>query len=381
MNRRLLPIVGAGLALAAGALWYLFNASGGSPEKKAPPPVPVVTAKAELRDVALTLELAGRTEALESVSLRARVDGQVEAVPFAEGHHVARGDVLVRLDAADFAARRAQAEANLARDQAQAVKADADLQRAQSLKAKGFIADAGVDLARATLESAQATVGADRAALDLARLQVDYTVIRAPFDGIVGARLVFSGTAVKANDTILAVVNRVRPLFVTFNVPEKYLPRLKAEMKVKGGAVTVGVPGETARFTGELRFVDNAVDTGTGTIQVKAQLANEDEKLSSGQFVDVSLPLETLTQAITVPAEAIQQGPDGSFVYVVAEDGSAQLRKVTVTATQAQRATIGQGLAAGEPVVIEGQLRLVPGSPTRPANAKPPAAAPAPAAK
>lgn len=368
-RRRLLPIAAVLLLAAAGAWWALGR--GPAPEaKKEAPPVPVLMAKAVLRDLPLTLELTGRAEAYESVSLKARVDGQVQAVLFNEGGHVAQGDVLVRLDPADYEARLRQAEATLARDQAQLVKAQADVERAMSLKARGFLSDAGIDTARAAASSAEATVKADQAALDLARLQLGYTTVRAPFAGIVGARLVFPGTAVKANDTTLAVVNRVQPIFVTFSVPEKYLSRLRASRKGKAAAVSIAIPGDRNPMTGTIRFLDNAVDATTGTVQMKAQLANEGERLAPGQFVDVSLAVETLAQVVTVPAEAIQQGPVGSFVYVVKDD-HVEMRKLTLAATQHGIAAVKEGLAAGETVVTDGQLRLVPGAKVRPADAKP----------
>lgn len=371
MSRRRLLAIAAALLLAAAGAWWIFSPGAAPAEKKGPPPVPVLIAKAALRDVPITLELTGRAEAFESVSLKARVDGQVQAVLFNEGRHVAQGEVLLRLDPADYEARLRQAEAALARDQAQFVKAQADVERALSLKAKGFLSDAGVDTARAAAAGAEATVKADRAALDLARLQLGYTTVRAPFDGIVGARLVFPGTAVKANDTTLAVVNRVRPILVTFSVPEKYLPQLRAAARGKQEAIKVSVPGDKTAMTGTIRFVDNAVDTTTGTVQLKAQLANQGEKLSPGQFVDVSLAIEMLKGATTIPAEAVQQGPDGSFVYVVRDDLSVELRKLVLTATQRGLATVKEGLKPGETVVTDGQLRLVPGAKVRPADAKP----------
>jgi len=340
-------------------------------EKKGAPPAPVLMTRAAMRNVPLTLELTGRAEAFESVSLKARVDGQVLAVLFSEGRHVARGEVLLRLDPADYQARLRQAEATLARDQAQLVKAQADVERAISLKAKGFVSDAAIDTARAAASGAEATVKADQAVLDLALLQLGYTTVRAPFDGVVGARLVFPGTAVKANDTTLAVVNRVRPIFVSFSVPEKYLPRLRAGMKGKGAAVTVSVPGDKNPMTGTIRFLDNAVDATTGTVHMKAQLANDGERLSPGQFVDVSLAIETLVQVVTVPAEAVQQGPGGGYVYVVKEDQTVEMRKLTLAATQHGIAAVKEGLAAGETVVTDGQLRLVPGAKVRLADAKP----------
>jgi multidrug efflux system membrane fusion protein len=370
MNRRTLAGGAAILVLvAAGAGWY-FTGSGRTTEKKAPPPAIVATARAEQGDVTLTLVLTGRTEAPEAVSIRARVDGQVAESPSPEGRAVGRGDILVRLDDADFKARRDQAEANLARDQAQLTKAQADLDRAQSLKARGFLSDAAIDTNRAALESARATVAADRAALELARLQLEYTVVRAPIAGMTGARLVFPGTAVKANDTILAQVSRVQPLLVTFNVPERHLARLRAGARHDGGAVRVSLAGSTQSITGRLRFLDATVDTSTGTVLAKAEIANADQALSPGQFVTVSVDIETLHQAISVPAAAIQQGPSGAFVYMVGEGDTAVLRPVTIAAEQDGRVVIAEGLAAGDTVVTDGQLRLVPGARLRLAEAK-----------
>jgi multidrug efflux system membrane fusion protein len=374
MNWKLpLSIVVAAAAGIGG--WFYLDRDAASPAKKRPgaPEVPVLMAQAELRDVPLTLELTGRTAAFESVTIKARIDGQVQTVAFADGQHVRRGEVLVRLDPGDFDARLRQAEATLARDRAQQAKAQADLDRYTVLKARGFVSDASVADMRTALATSEATQKADQAAADLARLQTGYTTVTAPFDGIVGARLVYPGSAVKANDTALAVVNRVRPLYVGFAVAEKHLPRLGVAVGKgqKALPATVKLPGAAEPLSAEVRFLDNTVDPTTGTIQMKALLANDDERVAPGQFVDVSLPLEVLKQVVTVPAEAVQQGPDGPFLYVVQADGTAQLRKIEVAATQKRTAVIAKGVAAGDTVVVDGQLRLVPGAKVRSADAKP----------
>lgn len=349
------------LVLLAGG-FYLYGTSHQA-VKASRPAAPVILAQAEIRDVPLLLELTGRSEASESVSLRARVDGQVLAVPMQEGHHVKKGDVLVQLDPADFNARLRQAEANLARDQAQAVKARADVERYLSLKQRGFVSDEKVGEVRTAVSAQEATAKASLAALDLARLQVSYATIRAPFDGVVGAKLVFPGTAVKINDTMLAVVNKLRPLFVSFAVPEKYLPKIQAGMKDGVMKVQISVPGASSRvMLGEARFLDNTVDTTTGTIRMKARVDNDDETLAAGQFLNVSLQLDQLTGVVTVPAEAVQQGPEGPYVYVAKADETVELRKVNVSATQRGLALLAAGLAAGESVVVDGQLRLSPGA-------------------
>lgn len=358
------------LAATGGIAYWFGHNEQPAAKKNGSAPVPVQVARAEVRDVAVVLELTGRVEAYESVDIRARVDGQVQTIEFSEGRHVRRGDVLVQLERSDFEARTRQAEAALARDQALLAKARTDLERTLSLKAKGFVADAGVDAARSTLAAAEASVAADQAALDLATLQLGYTTLRAPFDGRVGARLVFPGTSIKANDTVLALVNRVKPALVSFNVPEKYLPLIRSA-RGKVDTITISRPGVPATQAGALSFIDNAVDTTTGTIQAKARLANDDEALVPGQFVTVAMTVQTLSNAVTVPLGAVQQGPAESYIYVVKDDQTVELRNITVAARQQGIAAIAHGLSAGEAVVIDGQLRLVPGARIRPADEAP----------
>lgn len=337
-----------------------------SPQAEAPkakPAVPVVVAVATARDVADEIRLVGRAEAWESVVVRARVDGQVRQVGYREGQHVHAGEVLLQLDAADYLARQRQAEAALARDQALADKARADVERYAALRQQGFVSEEKVNELRAAEAAARASVEADRAALELARLQVGYCTVKAPIAGVLGARLVFPGSAVKTNDTPLAVINRLDRLYVSFAVAEKYLPRLKPLLKNAALKAVVSLPGDAAHsVSGPVRFIDNAVDAATGTILMKAEIENRDEHLTPGQFLDVALTLETLRNAVTVPAEAIQQGPDGSLVFVVGGDDTAQPRKVQLTLVRAGLAVIGQGLKQGERVVTDGHVRLSPGA-------------------
>jgi len=341
-------------------------------KKTEAPPVPVTTAKAAERDMPVTLQVVGRGEAYESVVLKARVDGQVAAVLFSEGQHVKQGDVLIRLDPTDFAARLLQAQATAARDEALIAKTRSDTARYTALKERNFVSEEKVNDIRTNEAAAGANLRASQAAVELARLQLTYATIRAPFTGIVGARLVFPGSSVKINETNLAVVNRVRPLLVSFSVPEKYLPRLRTAMgsqatksasgKLGGMTVDVSLPSDSSqRYEGEVHFLDNAVDSATGTILMKAILPNTDEKLTPGQFLNVTLLLDTLRNAVTVPNEAVQQGADGNFIYVVKDDSSVEMRKIEVVAADAGLAAIGKGLKDGETVVTDGQLRLTPG--------------------
>ncbi len=371
------------IAAVAGVAYRIISARDAAQAKSArvPPAVPVALAQVTIRDMPRMLEVVGRAEAYASVALKSRVDGQVAAVNFTEGQHVRQGEVLVRLDPADFKARLLQAEATVARDQAQLAKAKVDVEHYIALKNRGFVSEEKVNDLRTVEASAAATLRVDQAAVDLARLQLSYSVIVAPSDGIVGARLVFPGTGVKNNDTTLAVVNQVRPIYVTFAVPEKHLPRIRAAMKAGVLKGTVSLPGGGERFEGEARFLDNAVDPASGTIQMKATFANAGEKLTPGQFVNVALVLDTVSNAQVIPAQAVQQGSQGNFVYVVKSDNSVEVRKIELLFTRDNLAVIDKGLQGGETVVTDGQLRLTPGVKVQAREAgKAPARSPAPAA-
>lgn len=362
MNARAVGVVVL-LCLAGGGAWWRYGADApATPKKAAPPPVPVALAQAERRDLPIRLDVVGRAEAYDSVTLRSRVDGQVAKVVYTEGQMVKPGDVLLRLDPADFEARLRQAEGVLARDQAQLAKARQDVERYVSLKARGFVSDEKVGEVRTAATAQEASVKADEAAVDLARLQLSYTTVRATIAGQLGARLVSPGTAVKTNDTPLAVVNRVQPLYVSFPVPEKYLPRVQAALR--GGAldVAVAVPGGGQKYVGKARFLDNAVDAASGTIQMKAVLPNDAQALTPGQFVNVGLALDVLRDAVTVPAEALQQGQEGPFVFAVGSDGAVQPRRIKVAAIQGGTVAVAEGLAPGDTVVTDGHLRLAPGT-------------------
>lgn len=326
-------------------------------------PVPVIAAEAVARDVPVTLQVVGRAEAFESVTIKSRVDGQVAAVLFTEGQHVNQGDVLIRLDPSDFATRLQQAEATASRDEALIAKMRADTARYTALKERNFVSEEKVNDIRTNEAAAMANLRASRAAAEVARLQLSYATIRAPITGVVGDRLVFPGSAVKANDVALAVVNRVRPLLVTFAVPEKHLPQLRAGRKAGELKVGVSEPGDAKkRLEGTVRFIDNAVDVSTGTIQLKAELANSDEALTPGQFLNVSLVLDTLKQAVSVPTNAVQQGADGNYLYVLKEDASVEMRRVEAVAVDNGFTAIRGEVAVGDKVITDGHLRLVPGA-------------------
>ena len=354
---------GIALFLVILAVLVLSACSEGNGKKKLePPPVPVTTAKAVENDVPVTLKVVGRAEAYESVILKSRVDGQVSAVLFKEGQHVKQGDILIRLDPTDFAARLQQAAATSARDEALIAKSRSDTARYTALKNRNFVSEEKVNDVRTNEAAASANLRASKAAEEVARLQFSYATIRAPFAGVVGARLVFPGSSIKINDTILAVVNRVQPLLINFSMPEKHLPRLREAMKSGRMKVDVSLPGDASQhFDGEVRFLDNAVDPATGTIMMKATLPNTDEKLTPGQFLNVTIILDTLIKAVTVPNEAIQQGAEGNYVFVVKEENRVEIRKVETATSNDGMTAVKKGLQIGDIVVTDGQLRLSPG--------------------
>jgi len=372
-NARRLLITVLFLAAAGGGAWYLLGraepeTAGGGRGKGGP--VPVVAEAARRADLPVVLNVIGRVQASESVTVRARVDGQVQGIHFNDGQQVARGAVLITLDDADFRARLAQAEANLARDKAQLIKARADLERWSNPKARAYVSEAQFNQVQAAAEAAEATVRADEAELTLAKLQLEYATVRAPIAGVAGSRLLSPGALVRANETDIAVINTVRPVDVTFAVPEKSLPALRAALKRGPVKTRVTISGDTgAALEGGTRFIDNAVDPATGTIQAKATLPNRDERLTPGQFVNVQLTLDTLRDAITVPGPAVQQGPKGSFVYVVQADGSAQMRPVEVVQAEGNVAAV-RNVHEGEQVVTDGHVRLTPGAKVKLADVK-----------
>lgn len=355
------------LAVGGGAYLYQRPSSrtgdGKGADKKDNAPVAVLVAKAKMQDMAIVLDLVGRGEAFESVSIKSRLDGQVLRVMYQEGQHVHAGNVLLQLDPSDFNARLKQAEAAQARDQAVLQQAEAQVGRYQSLKLQGFVSDEKVADLRSIAAAAAATVKADQSSVELARLQLSYATIRAPISGIVGAQLVFPGTAVKTNDTVLASVNRIQPLLVSFSLPENHLAELRNELSRGALTATVSVPGDGKNsYPASVNFVDNAVDPATGTVLMKARLDNKDEKLSAGQYLHVSLNLKTLKDAIVVPSEAVQQGPNGTVVYVVNPDNGITIRKAAVAASRDGLSAIASGIAAGETVITDGHLKLTPKS-------------------
>ncbi len=354
------------LALLAVALAMRFWRSGGGHGEqaaRAPAAVPVEVASATRGNVELSLKLIGRVEAWSTVSLRARVSGQLQSLSFTPGALVRQGSVLAQLDPRLLQAQLDQARGNVARDQALLQKAQADQRRYADMLARGFVSKADYDLYQANLAVARATLQSDRAAQELAQTQLDYASIRAPFDGIAGAPLVWPGAQISADSTDLVVLNQVEPVRVAFNIPEDSLPAVRDAQKHGALAVQVVVAGDQAApLAGTLEFIDNAVDASTGTIVLKARFDNAGHRLTPGQFVQVTLPTTRLMDVVSVPVQALQSSSGGSFVFVLGADGKVRQRYVTPGPTSAGHTVIDKGLKAGEQVVTEGQMLLVDGS-------------------
>jgi multidrug efflux system membrane fusion protein len=339
------------------------DSAGAHGDKHAPSAVPVEVASASQGDVELSLKVVGRVEAWSTVTLRARVSGQLQSLSFKPGTAVHKGDLLVQIDPSLLKAQLDQARGVVARDQAQLQKAQADQKRYADMLGKGFVSRADFDTYKANLAVAKAALQSDLAAQELAQTQLDYARIVAPFDGVTGTPLVWPGAQVSANSTDLVVLNQIEPVRVAFNIPEDSLPAVRAALAAGTIKVQVMISGDRqAPLVGSLDFVDNAVDATTGTIVLKARFGNADHRLTPGQFVQVILPTTRLAGVVSVPVEAMQSSTDGNFVFVVGADHTVQQRAVTPGPTSAGRTVIDKGLKAGEQVVTEGQMLLVAGS-------------------
>src|SRR5512138_630718 len=326
-------------------------------------PVPVTTASATQKDVPLELRTIGTARAFASISIKARVDGQLARVAFKQGDEVKRGDLIFEIDKRPFVAALNQVQAVLVRDLASLTNAEADMQRTDELAGSKAVPQTLVDANRAKVATLKASIEADKAAIESARLQLSFCAIASPVDGRMGLLLVDEGNMVKNNDTILAVVNQLKPIYVDFAVPERSLQEVREAAARGRPQVEVAPPQRPdSAVTGVLEVVNNQVDMATGTLMLRAKFSNEDEALWPGQFVNVQLTLGRLTNAVVVPAPALQTGQNGDFVFVVNEDKSVAKRPVALGPVRGNEAVIKSGLKVGETVVTDGQLRLVPGS-------------------
>jgi multidrug efflux system membrane fusion protein len=363
-NTRTYLILAACVVLVAAGLWWTFGGSGvqtAQQKKKGPPVISVLAGKALRKDVPFRVESLGTVQPLLTVSIRSRVDSQVVKVHFEDGAKVNEGDMLFTLDSRSIDAQILQAEATLARDKAQLEKANRDVERISGLAAKGTLSQVQEADAKTNVEVLKATVAQDEANLQNLRVMRTYYDVKAPVTGRIGVANVRQGAVVRSADagTPLATVNQIAPIYVAFGVPERFIPELRAA----GDKATVEVSfqSELNMSGGKVAFIENTVDPQTGTILVRGIFQNADEKLWPGTLASVRVTLRTDPNLVTVPAEAVQVGQKGSFVYVI-ENNIAKVKPVKVLRSADGEAVLSEGLNGDETVVTDGQLSLRDGS-------------------
>jgi len=377
-----------------GLICFAFFSSACSNEKPKKPvsvPLPVTVSTATQKTVPVQLRTIGNVQAYSTVTVKSKVGGELVRVHFTEGQDVKRGDLLFTIDPRSFEAALKEAEAKLERDLAQVQQAKANLERDliraknaeedakryEVLIEKGVVArqqyekmradadalEATVRADRAAVENAEAAVRADRAAVENAKIQLGYCLIRSPMDGRTGSLLIHQGTIVKAEDIHLLTILQIVPIYVSFSVPEQYLLDIKKFTALGTLRVEAVVPMNENRVEkGAITFIDNTVDSSTGTIRLKGTFENRERRLWPGQFVNVALTLTTEPNVIVVPSHAIQTGQEGQYVFVVKQDMTVESRPVVVGRTVDRETVVQKGLNADEKVVIDGQLRLYPGA-------------------
>ncbi|HTV44888.1 MAG TPA: efflux RND transporter periplasmic adaptor subunit [Stellaceae bacterium] len=361
-------------ALTAGAVvmvavaiigWHWLGGNG--PRATAQPPapgVPVTAGVVRAADVPVLLNGIGTVQAYNMVAVKSRVDGQIVKVDFKEGQEVKQGDPLFQIDPRPYQAALEQAQAAKQKDEAQLAGAKLDLERYSKLLGTGYQTRQSYDQQTALVGQLEAAIKGDEAQIDTAQLNLGYADIRAPIDGRLGARLVDIGNLVRATDnTTLVTIDEIKPIFVSFTLPQETLDQIR-ESQQKGPLVVRAYSGENKALLsqGKLTLIDNTIDQATGTIHLKARFDNEDERLWPGEFVNVGVILRMRRDVPTVPAQTVDEGPDGRFVYVIKPDDTVERRAVEVAATQDGVAVVTKGLKPGERIVVTGQFRLINGS-------------------
>jgi membrane fusion protein, multidrug efflux system len=356
----------AGGVLVAGALtvWATLDRAAPIATTNTVPAIPVTVGTVTAADVPVFLHGIGSVQAFNTITIRSRVDGPIVRVDFVEGQEVEIGASLFQIDPAPYRAALAQAQAAKAKDSAQLESAQLDLARFTKLSERGFQTQQGLDQQKALVAQLKATIEGDQAQIDVAQLNLDYTHIHAPIAGRLGARLVDIGNLVRAGEgTPLARITQLRPIFVSFTLPQDSVDEVR-QGQMKAPLVVEAFSSDNTRnlAQGELTLIDNAIDAATGTIRLKAQFANQNERLWPGEFVNVRVTLSIRRAVPTVPSEAVQDGPDGSFIYVVEPGDTVRRKPVQVAAIQDGIAVITDGVSPGERVVVSGQFRLINGA-------------------
>ena len=368
MAKRWFGGVGLLLCLVAVAWWrFSLDAGPAAKAQAAPPEVPVTAGVVTARDMPQYLSAIGTVQAFNTVTVKSQADGTIVSVAFKEGQEVHKGDLLYQIDPRSYEAALGLAQASKEKDQAQLATAEADLVRYGRLVGPGYQTRQSFDQQRGLVAQLTAAIKGDDAQIDTARVNLGYTAIRSPIDGRLGARLVDVGNLVRATDnTPLVMITQLKPIFVSFTMPQGDLDKIR-EYQAKAPLDVVALAGDnkTELAQGKLTLVDNMIDQTTGTIHMKATFPNPEERLWPGEFVNVRLVLRLREGMPTVPAQTVQEGPDGSFAYVIKKDETVERRKVDVLAVQNGLAVIGNGLSPGEHVVVDGQYRLTDGARVR----------------
>ncbi len=352
-----------GIAVLALVGWRVAGSFHGA-KKTASVAIPVAAMTIVPAEVPLYVTGLGTVQAYNTVTVRARVDGQLTDVRFDEGEDVKKGQVLAHIDSRSYEAALHNAEANLAKDEAALTNAKQDLVRYKQTAASGYTSTQRVDTQVATVNTLTAQVQADQATVENARVQLSYTTVTAPIDGRTGIRMVDAGNVVRAAETAgLVVITQVQPISATFTLPQSDLPRV-AEAASKGTlAATAFSRDENVAFDqGNLELIDNQIDPASGTVRVKLTFPNAQRKLWPGQFINLRLQVGTVHDGIAVPARVVQRGDAGPYVYVIKTDDTVEVRPITARAEQNGQILVSKGLSAGDRVVVDGQLRLSPGA-------------------
>lgn len=356
--------LGAGTVLAAFCAASIAACHAKPDRLPQRPPVPVSAAYSELRTIPVQITAIGTGEAYSTVSVKSMVSGQIMKVFYKDGQYVRKGQLLFEIDRRPYEAALLQARANMARDKAIYQNDKRDAKRYELLVKKDYVPREQYDQIRSNAVAQGAVVDADKAAIQNIMVQLDYCMIRSPIDGRTGSTQIQLGNVVKANDVPMLTIARVNPIYVDFSVPERYLPEIKKYNRAGGLKVAAAIPGLPANAPemGRLTFINNQVDAATGTILLKGTFPNAKRLLWPGQFANVTVELTTAPNSVIVPSQAVQNGQEGQYVFVIKPDMSVDMRPVRTGVTYDGFTVIEKGISQREHVVTDGQMRLVPGA-------------------
>ena len=365
-NPRQIFILVAGIAVAVLAGWIIFWRHGSSQaaQNPAPPSIPVSVTEAAQRDVPIYRDALGTVQALNTVAIRAQVNGQIVSIDFNQGQEVHKGDVLARIDPAPFKAALDQAVSKKSEDNALLVDAEKDLAQFNTLVLKNYETHQNLDAQQAKVDQTKATIDADQAAIEAAQTQLNYATISAPIDGVVGFRQVDIGNIIHTNDVNpLTVLTQIKPCTVVFTLPQGDLgPVREAMLRGVVSVLAFDQNDKEELAQGKLLLINNQIDQTTSTIQLKAEFANDDVRLWPGEFLRIRILVATRKDAVTIPPVAVQRGPNGLYTWVVKADSTVEQRNIETVPVDNDTAIVTKGVAAGEKVVVNGQYRLDVGS-------------------